>query len=113
MNNAKLLLVLGLILAMAVGAEATTYYVNASGGLDSNDGLSAATAWKTWNYTWRQFATIKPGDVFLLAAGENWTNTDIFKWNKAGNSTHQMVGTITHKPITNTTITNQTAVNST
>ena len=37
------------VLACCVGASATNYYVSSSGGSDSNNGTSAATAWKTFS----------------------------------------------------------------
>lgn len=48
----------------------TTYYIDATGGNDSNNGTSAATAWKTLNkITAQQFSA---GDQLLFKAGCTW-----------------------------------------
>ncbi|MGG7213555.1 right-handed parallel beta-helix repeat-containing protein [Clostridium nigeriense] len=47
------------------------YYVDASGGNDSNDGMSEATAWKTINKV--NTVVFQPGDQILFKAGEEWT----------------------------------------
>jgi hypothetical protein len=60
------LLLLAMLFVCAVGAMAATYYVNASGGLDTNTGLSAALSWKTINKT-RNFAGLAAGDTILFA----------------------------------------------
>ncbi len=53
----------------------TTYYVSQSIGNDGNNGLSPATAWKTFgNVNWR---TLVPGDQVLLKRGDTWTATNL------------------------------------
>lgn len=48
----------------------TSYYVSASTGDDSNDGLSEATPWKTLNKV--KVSTFAPGDVIRLKSGDTW-----------------------------------------
>jgi hypothetical protein len=57
-------------LTMPPVATAATYYVNATGGNDSNDGLSAATAWETMAKV--NGSTFAAGDSILLKRGETW-----------------------------------------
>jgi len=63
------LLLIWLILpqAMCLGA---IYYVDATNGNDSNDGLSPGTAWKTIAKVNSQ--TLSPGDSVLFKRGEVW-----------------------------------------
>jgi hypothetical protein len=58
---------------LAGGARATTYYVDASGGIDGNDGLSAASAWKTIAKV--NGATLAAGDQVLFKRGETWNES--------------------------------------
>jgi hypothetical protein len=48
-----------------------TYYVDAAGGSDGNDGLSPSTAWKTLAKI--NATTFLPGNRILFKAGEVWT----------------------------------------
>ena len=62
-------LILLLLVSAASVVQATTYYINFSGGLDANDGLSPGKAWKTlskWN-------SALAGDTLLFKRGETWT----------------------------------------
>jgi hypothetical protein len=47
-----------------------TYYVDATNGRDSNDGLSSGKSWETIEKV--NSATIHPGDAVLLKRGEAW-----------------------------------------
>ncbi len=49
---------------------AETYYVDATSGLDSNDGLSETSAWQTIEIV--NGGTFNPGDVILFKCGEVW-----------------------------------------
>lgn len=49
-----------------------TYYVNASGGLDSNDGLSETSPWQTISKI--NGFPFMPGDQILFKKGEIWTD---------------------------------------
>jgi hypothetical protein len=53
-----------------VFADNTTYYVDASTGNDTNDGLSAGSAWQTLSFVNAQ--AFLPGDRILLKCGESW-----------------------------------------
>lgn len=55
---------------LSVCSYAATYYVSASGGSDSANGTSAATAWKTLAKV--NAASFSPGDAVLLARGDVW-----------------------------------------
>jgi parallel beta-helix repeat protein len=48
----------------------TTYYVNAAGGKDSNDGLSPTKAWKTIDRINK--SAFLPGDSILFKRGQTW-----------------------------------------
>lgn len=56
--------------ALTTGASATTYYVNASGGDDSKDGQTTATAWKSMGKV--NGSSFAPGDQILFKRGEIW-----------------------------------------
>jgi len=58
------------IVLCAVSASATTYYVDATNGSDSNDGTSNTTAWKTIAKV--NAASFNPGDSILFKRGETW-----------------------------------------
>ena len=66
---ARLALLAGICL-LATGAWAATYYVDATLGDDSKDGLSTATAWKTIAKV--NAATFAAGDQILFKRGEAW-----------------------------------------
>ena len=53
----------------------TTYYVSNSGGVDTNDGRSPATAWKS--FAKLNASTFAAGDKILLKAGDTWTGTTL------------------------------------
>ncbi|OXM83311.1 hypothetical protein CF651_26675 [Paenibacillus rigui] len=56
--------------AKASAGSGTVYYVDASGGDDSNPGTSESAAWKTLDKV--NAVTFQPGDSLLLKAGESW-----------------------------------------
>lgn len=51
--------------------DASTYYVDATNGNDTNDGLSADTAWKSLDKV--NSVIFQPGDHILFKKGETWT----------------------------------------
>ena len=51
-------------------SSGTTYYIDATGGNDSNDGLSEETAWKTIAKV--NSMNFNPADLILFKRGENW-----------------------------------------
>src|SRR5258706_14766569 len=56
---------------LIVGSSwAATFYVDAAGGIDTNDGLSPATAWKTVAKV--NGATFAAGGQILFKRGEVW-----------------------------------------
>ena len=57
-----------MVLSLAV--QAVDYHVDAKCGDDANDGLSAATAWRTAERAAKQ--KLGPGDRLLLKAGCIW-----------------------------------------
>ena len=70
------LVVVGLFFA-AHSALAATYYVDATGGTDSNDGLTTGTAWQTIAKVngltcGSSVGQLGPGDSVLLKRGETW-----------------------------------------
>lgn len=62
-------------------AIATDYYVDASGGDDSNDGLSDATAWRTISKV--NSFSFQEGDDVYFKCSERWDNADTLHmdWN--------------------------------
>lgn len=62
------------VLACCLGASATNYYVSSSGGSDSNNGTSAATAWKTFSAAGNHINAggFSAGDVIYLKRGDVW-----------------------------------------
>ena len=62
-----------LCLLLAVPVSAATYYLDAPGGNDSNDGLSPAKAWRTIDRA--NQPTYGPGDAILLKRGGLWSGT--------------------------------------
>jgi hypothetical protein len=53
-------------------ATGKVYYVDATGGNDSNSGTSTATPWKTLAKVMSAARNLKPGDQILLKRGEIW-----------------------------------------
>jgi hypothetical protein len=64
-------LFLGLFFGFSGKASAATYYVDFTGGLDTNNGLSEGAAWKT--ITKVNAITFVAGDSLLFKRGETWT----------------------------------------
>lgn len=56
-------------------AAGNTYYVDATDGLDTNDGLTPETAWQT--VTKVNSASYLAGDTILFQRGESWSGTAI------------------------------------
>ena len=59
-----------LFLGLLKVAFATTYYIDATTGNDSNDGISQSTTWKTISKV--NNSTFQPGDSILFKRGEIW-----------------------------------------
>ncbi|MBE7558621.1 right-handed parallel beta-helix repeat-containing protein [bacterium] len=57
-------------LCLPARLDATIYYVDATGGSDSNPGTSEALPWRTLDKVNRR--TFQPGDAILLARGRVW-----------------------------------------
>lgn len=68
LNLLPALLLVMFIMAMAVPATGTTYYVDAANGNDSNSGTSPSTAWKTTSKV--SGTSFSPGDFILFKRGE-------------------------------------------
>jgi hypothetical protein len=98
----NLIVSLGLVAAAAsvcTAASATVYYVSdcqagaASGcvaGNDSNNGTTAATAWRTTAKLQSAFNVGKPGDQFLLAKGGAWSGVSMTLFNTNGGNPSAM-----------------------
>ena len=81
-------LALGLLMTLpCVDALAVDYYVDSVAGLDSNNGTSVSTPWKT--LTKVNGITFLPGDNVLFKRGSAWTGTLTPKG--SGNSTSRLV----------------------
>jgi len=64
---------MALLRAITFTASATKYYVSSTGGNDSNDGQTEATAWKTISKV--NSKTFLPGDIISFKAGDVWRET--------------------------------------
>ncbi len=62
-------------MGFAESVEAATYYVDATGGLDSNSGLSEELAWQTLSKVQTRSASLQPGDSVLFKRGEMFTGS--------------------------------------
>jgi hypothetical protein len=69
----KLLLATALVCALAESGWGATYYVDATGGSDTSDGLTQGTAWKTIAKV--NGATFAAGDQILFKRGEVWNES--------------------------------------
>lgn len=65
-------ILIGFIIPSAELATTKTYYVDATGGLDTNTGTSTTDAWQTIAKV--NAATLNPGDKVYFKRGETWTN---------------------------------------
>jgi hypothetical protein len=68
--RARWMLAVALVCLFVMPVLAATYYVDATGGNDSNDGLSAAAAWKTVAKV--NAGSFSPGDQILFRRGQVW-----------------------------------------
>src|SRR5438552_3234388 len=59
--------------AIAASSWASTFYVDATGGIDTNDGLSQASAWKTVAKV--NGSTFAAGDQILFKRGQIWNES--------------------------------------
>jgi parallel beta-helix repeat protein len=67
-------LIIGLLLVLTSSASwATTYYVDATAGADTNSGISPTTAWKSIAKV--NGSSFQPGDQILFKAGCVWRET--------------------------------------
>jgi hypothetical protein len=60
----------GLVVAVIGSSAANTYYVDATGGNDGNNGTAITSAWQSLSKV--NGTTFGPGDEILLKAGEQW-----------------------------------------
>ncbi len=70
---AVMMTVMTVAIPLTASAANTTYYVDATGGNDSNNGTSTGTAWQT--LTKVNATTFGPGDQILFKRGGSWTGT--------------------------------------
>jgi hypothetical protein len=61
------------LMVISSACWATTYYVDAAAGLDTNSGISPSTAWKSVAKV--NASTFQPGDQILFATGGIWRET--------------------------------------
>ncbi len=72
----SILFVLCMMLALSSAALATSYYVDSVGGLDTNNGTSTSTPWRTLARATTQ--AYNPGDQILLMRGRVWQEPAFF-----------------------------------
>jgi len=82
----NLLILIALIITISSQAQ-VSYYVDATGGNDNNDGISPATAWQTIDKINQQ--TFAAGDSILFKRGEIWRGE--LKPQNSGNSNNWIV----------------------
>jgi len=70
----KRLIIVFIALIFSVSAEATTYYIDATSGIDTNDGLTKTTAlkWCPGMIGFGGTITLVPNDVVVFKGGEIW-----------------------------------------
>jgi len=73
MMRIRLVLAVASLFLVAGPAWATTFYVDGAGGIDTNDGLSPATAWKTVAKV--NGSTFAAGDQILFKRGGIWNES--------------------------------------
>jgi hypothetical protein len=73
MTRVKLFFSIVGLCAIAASSWAATFYVDAAGGVDTNDGLSPATAWKTVAKV--NGSTFAAGDQILFKRGGVWNES--------------------------------------
>ena len=73
MMRIRLVLAVASLFLVAGPAWATTFYVDCAGGIDTNDGLSPATAWKTVAKV--NGSTFAAGDQILFKRGGIWNES--------------------------------------
>lgn len=92
--------ILPLLLLLTLGANARNFYVSAAGS-NSNDGLSANTAWQTIAKVNSSFASIAAGDSILFRKGDVFYGALVIS--KSGSSGKPIVigsyGTASAKPV--------------
>jgi Right handed beta helix region len=76
-----------LMLALAVSGSAATYYVDAAGGSDTNQGTSIRAPWQTLDKV--NSTRFTPGDRILFKAGASWTGQLVPK--ATGTATHPVI----------------------
>lgn len=71
-------------------ASAATYYVDQTAGSDSNNGTSAATAWKNCPgmTAWSGSGTLQPGDTVYFDRGDTWLVTGVHGLHLLGGVTY-------------------------
>jgi hypothetical protein len=85
----KSLLLVIMVALLPVTSWATTYYVAASSGSDSNSGISETAAWRTLGKV--KSMTLKPGDVVLFKRGEVWKEAVTMEIKYSGTQTNWIV----------------------
>jgi len=70
MIKAFIFVIVLFLIAFVASAQATTFYVSAQHGADTNNGMSARTAWRTLSRVNR--AHLAPGDHVLFRSGDVW-----------------------------------------
>ncbi len=80
-----LLFTLFIGIATFSSVNATTYYVDATNGLDTNNGTSTGTAWKTITKV-GSYGIFLPGDTILFKRGETFNSTASITLSNSGTS---------------------------
>lgn len=70
--------------ASRVHALDTAYYVDAVSGSDTNDGLTEATAWRTYTRAYSMRGSLQPGDKVLFKRGQTFAATGSFTTSTSG-----------------------------
>jgi parallel beta-helix repeat protein len=85
-KNVLSFLLIGISVFMTMGSSymqiSPTKYVDGTNGSDSNNGLTASTAWKTIQ---KAVSNVQPGDTIIIRAGTYSENIVVSKTGTAGN----------------------------
>jgi len=100
----NIILIIILLLGINIYSQ-TTYFVNATGGNDSNTGTSSSSAWKTIDKINQQI--FSAGDIILFKRGEVWEGEQLDVVDYSGTETNMITfaaypQTGTEKPIITT-----------
>jgi hypothetical protein len=89
--NSQKSLLTAISLMWAGALSATTYYIDATGGNDSNSGTSTGAAWQTIAKVNAMSSNFQPGDNIAFMKGEVWNGEHIRSVNHPSGTSAQPI----------------------